>query len=371
MRVCERSHKWIVDTFHSKKRSPKAIVNLCLAAEKCGMAQAEFSPQRIGIVGAGAIGGHFAARLIEAGHDVSLLVRDDAIARFRHHGLRYSSQGQPFHTLPVKAYASAAEMGRQDLVLIAVKSQVLPGLAPLLSPLIGRDSVILPVGNGLPWWYFLPTGVRLQDLRLRSVDPAGAIERALPLGQVLGGSIMASCHSPEPGVVVHSSGGRVVIGEPTGGTSDRTLHWSKVLTAAGIETAVSPDIRQAIWLKLLGNICVNPISLLTMSSTDVLLADEGTRKVFRDAMRECIALGSHLGLALEIDVDQRMAQTRSLGAIKTSMLQDMENGRHVELDAIVGAALECANALDLSMPRLETLAALARMRARRAGLYSG
>jgi 2-dehydropantoate 2-reductase len=262
-------------------------------------------------------------------------------------------------------------MGPQDLVLIALKSHALPGLATSLAPLVGPATVVLPVGNGLPWWYFLVPGQPLEGMRLASVDPDGGIERAIPLRHVLGGSVMASCSSPAPGVVHHHSGGKIVIGEPGGGISARTHEWAQVLTAAGLPTFASGDIRRDLWIKLLGNACANPLSLITQASTDRLLDDPGVGSLFASLMAECLALGRHAGLALDIDIAQRIAQTRQLGAIKTSMLQDLEAGRRVELDAILGAPLECAAQLDFAVPLMRTVFALARLRAEQNSLHDG
>ncbi len=326
-------------------------------------------PLRIAVIGAGAIGGHFAARLAQAGHSVTVLDRGATLEAIREHGLRYTSGPQPQQCIAVRAAASPLEMEPPELVVLALKSHVLPAVVPTLSPLLKEGATVLPVGNGLPWWYFLVPGKPLSGLRLRSVDPEGAIERSIDVQQVLGGSVMASCHCPEPGVVVHSAGGRVVVGEPAGGLSERAQHWAGVLADAGLGAVASDDIRSELWLKLLGNACANPLSLLTGVTTDRMLDDDPMRQLFERMMTECISLGRRLGLTIQTDTAQRMAQTRKLGAIKTSMLQDMEAGRGVELDAILGAALESASALLQPVPHLESAFALACMRAQQAGLY--
>ena len=326
-------------------------------------------PLRIAVIGAGAIGGHFAARLAQAGHSVTVLDRGATLEAIREHGLRYTSGPQPQQCIAVRAAASPLEMEPPELVVLALKSHVLPAVVPTLSPLLKEGATVLPVGNGLPWWYFLVPGKPLSGLRLRSVDPEGAIERSIDVQQVLGGSVMASCHCSEPGVVVHSAGGRVVVGEPAGGLSERAQHWAGVLADAGLGAVASDDIRSELWLKLLGNACANPLSLLTGVTTDRMQDDDPMRQLFERMMTECISLGRRLGLTIQTDTAQRMAQTRKLGAIKTSMLQDMEAGRGVELDAILGAALESASALQQPVPYLESAFALACMRAQQAGLY--
>lgn len=327
------------------------------------------TPQRIAIVGAGAIGGHFAARLAAAGHTVSLLARGATLATLRSHGLRYTTGAEAQRSLSVRACATAEEMGPQDLVVLALKSQALPALVASLQPLLADGTPVLPVGNGLPWWYFLVPDCPLSGLQLRSVDPQGDIARAIALDQVLGGTVMASCHCPAPGVVVHSAGGRVVVGEARGGPSARVDHWVQVLADAGLGAAASSNIRADLWHKLLGNVCANPLSLLTCATTDRMLDDPGVHALFAHTMQECIALGQRLGLPITTTAAQRIAQTRQLGAIKSSMLQDLEAGRGVELDAILGATLECAQALEQPMPYLQSIHALACLRAREAGLW--
>lgn len=325
--------------------------------------QPAMPPRRIAIVGAGAIGGHFAARLALAGHRVSLLARGATLDALRRDGLRYQCPEAPEQAVPVEAHARAEDIGPQELVVIALKSQSLPALAASLAPLLDANSLILPVGNGLPWWFCLPPAQPLEGLHLASVDPDGDIARALPFAQVLGGSVMASCSCPAPGRVRHHSGNRITLGEPAGGFSERGALWAGVLDAAGLPTTVSDDIRRDLWIKLLGNACANPLSVLTQASTDRLLDDPGTRAAYAQLMGECLAIGRAAGLTIEIDIATRMAQSRALGAVKTSMLQDLEAGRPLELDAILGAPLECAARLGVDAPLMRAVLALARLRA--------
>lgn len=326
-------------------------------------------PRRIGIVGAGAIGGHVAARLAGAGHAVTLLARGATLEAVRAHGLRYATAGGPVQRFDVRAESTPLAMGEQDLVILALKSQALPTVVPTLGPLLGADTPVLTLNNGLPWWYFLVPGQPLEGQRLKRVDPQGDTERAVDVSRVLGGTIMASCHCPEPGVVVHSAGARLALGEPTGGVSERATRWAGVLADVGLGAVASAQIRGDIWLKLLGNICANPLSLLTGVTTDRMLDDPGVRALFAAMMQECIDLGRRLGLTLDTTTEQRMAQTRQLGAIRSSMLQDLEAGRSVELDAILGAPIECAQAVGQPVPRLQDVFALACLRAGGAGLY--
>jgi 2-dehydropantoate 2-reductase len=322
---------------------------------------------RVCVVGAGAIGGWLAARLALAGADVSVIARGPALEQMARRGIELRSKGR-MELASVRAAARADELGPQDLVLLTVKAPALPAIAPTLRPLLHADTVVLSAGNGLPWWFFLVPGHPCAGLRLRSVDPAGAIEAALPLQHVLGLSVFAACHCPAPGVVQHDSGARLVLGEPAGGSSKRAEAVAQLLQSAGLDPQVSSDIRRDIWTKLLGNACFNPVSLLTGAPTDQMIDDPELHALFVRMMEEVLGIGGRLGLKLELDPGQRIAQARRLGHIKTSMLQDLEAGRAVELDAILGTVLECAAAVAMPVPTLASIRALAGLRARSAGL---
>jgi 2-dehydropantoate 2-reductase len=249
-----------------------------------------------------------------------------------------------------------------------VKAPSLPALAPALRTLMHERTLLLSAGNGLPWWYFLPSGKPCEGLRLRSVDPHGELERAIPLPQVLGFSVFASCHCPQPGVVQHSAGSRLVLGEPGGGASERVDALAQRLQAAGLDAQASSDIRRDIWIKLLGNACFNTVSLLTGAATDDMIDDPRLHALFVRMMDEAIGVGGRLGLRLDVDPARRIAQARQLGHIKTSMLQDLEAGRAAELDAILGALVECAAAVAMPVPTLDDVFGLAQLRACSAGL---
>jgi 2-dehydropantoate 2-reductase len=322
---------------------------------------------RVAVVGAGAIGGWLAARLALAGNEVAVIARGATLQGLQAQGVELRSGGR-IERAPVRAAAGAADLGPQDAVLLALKAPALPALAPTLQPLLRADTLVLNAGNGLPWWYFLPPGHPCAGLRLRSVDPQGMVEAAFPLAQVLGLSVFASCHCPAPGVVQHDSGGRLVLGEPAGGASERVDQLARELHAAGLVAQPSTDIRRDIWTKLLGNACFNPVSLLTGAPTDEMIDDPDLHALFVRMMDEAIGVGGRLGLRLQVDPAQRIAQARALGHIKTSMLQDLEAGRAVELDAILGTLVECAAAVAMPVPTLASIRALARLRARHAGL---
>lgn len=325
------------------------------------------SPVRVCVVGAGSIGGYFAARLAAAGNAVSVLARGQTLAAVREHGMRLDSNGQRIAPV-VAASDKAQDLGQQDVVIIAVKAPSLPGVVAGLQPLIGPDTVIVPAINGIPWWFFLETGQALAGVRLRCVDPDGVVEAHLPMEQVVGAVVIASCSSPEPGLVRHASGDRIVFGEPWGGRSERVDRLAQLFTKAGMTGVASPFIRGDIWSKLLGNACFNPVSLLTGASTDHMIDDPRLYQTFVTMMNEILALGEGLGIALSVEPEARIAATRKLGHIKTSMLQDVEAGRPVEIDSILGVVLECAEAAGVDVPTLATVYAMACLRARTLGL---
>jgi 2-dehydropantoate 2-reductase len=324
---------------------------------------------RICIVGAGAIGGFFAAGLARAGHDVSILARGNTMDALRRHGIRFQGSTERY-SAPVRASDRAEDLGKQQIVIVGVKAPALSAAARLLPPLLEKETIVVPAQNGLPWWFFLASGGPLAGQRLRSVDADGSIEQAIPISHVVGAVVFPSCSTPEPGLVRHASGSRLVFGEPTGGASARVEQFVRLLNDAGFAAKSSDNIRREIWLKLLGNACWNPVSLLTGASTDRLIDDEALYRLFTGMMEEMIALGRMLGIETDLRPADRIAVTRKLGNVKTSMLQDVEAGRTVEIDAILGALVETAEAAGFPDRFLGTVYALARMRARVLGLYS-
>lgn len=325
---------------------------------------------KFAIVGAGAIGGWLAARLALAGEDVGVLARGATLDRIAAHGVELRSGGRTEHA-KVRAADSAQALGAHDVVLLTVKAPALPALAPALRPLLHDKTIVLTAGNGLPWWYFLPPGLPCSGLRLRSVDPQGGVESAFASAQLMGLSVFASCHCPEPGVVQHDAGKRLVLGEPAGGIGEAVQQLAARLQAAGLDAQPSADIRRDLWIKLLGNACFNPVSLITGAPTDEMIDMPALHDLFVAMMNEAIGVGGRLGLKLQVDPVQRIAQSRALGHIRTSMLQDLTAGRAVELDAILGALIECAAAVAMPVPTLSRVLALAQLRARHAGLPAG
>lgn len=323
---------------------------------------------KITIVGAGAIGGYFAARLAASGQQVSMLARGKALAAIRSHGIRLHSEGRQFAE-KVAASDQAADLGEQDVVIFTVKAPSLPAASQAIAPLLGPHTSVVPALNGLPWWYFLQAPGILQGHALESVDPGGLTAQAVAPERIVGCVVFPACASPEPGVSVHASGNRIVFGEPVAGpASQRAQDLAAAFTRAGFAAEASADVRKEIWLKLLGNLCFNPVSALVGCSTDRLIDDARLHRLFADMMSEALALGKKLGIAVDIRPVERIAITRKLGNIKTSMLQDLEAGRPLEIDGILGAVVEAAEAADFPAPLMSATYALTRMRAEVLGL---
>ncbi len=322
---------------------------------------------RIAVVGLGAVGGFLAARLMRGGHRVSALARGAALAAVREHGLRLDEGGR-VTAHPIDSADDAAALGPQDLVIVAVKSPALAAVAEGLAPLLGPDTPVLTAMNGVPWWFLqtLPAG-RI-DPRLASVDPEGRIAAALPLARVLGGVVHLTCSQPEPGLVRHGFGERLIVGEPAGGASARVAAVVQALRDGGLEVEATPDIRQAIWFKLWGNMTTNPVSALTGATADRIFDDPLVNAFCLRAMAEASAIGARIDCPIAQSGEERQAVGRKLGAFKTSMLQDVEAGRPIELDALVTAVHEVGAKLGLPTPNIDALLGLTRLMAGTRGL---
>lgn len=327
---------------------------------------------KITVVGLGAVGGLLAAKLALAGHEVGALARGRSLQAIRERGLLLRMGGREDRAT-LQATDDARALGQQDLVVIALKGQALPDAAPGLTPLIGPRTLVVPAMNGVPWW-FLQThamAARLapSDRHLASVDPRGSIAHALPLPQVLGCVVHLTCSQPEPGVVHHGFGERLIFGEPEGGGSERVARVAAAFEAAGFKAEASPDIRREIWFKLWGNMTTNPVSALTGATADRILDDPLVRSFLLRAMAEAAEIGAQVGCPIEQSGEDRLVVTRQLGAFKTSMLQDSEAGRPLEIDALVTAVHEIGVRLGLTTPNIDTVLGLARLMARTRGLY--
>jgi len=323
---------------------------------------------KVCIVGAGAIGSFIGARLAAAGDaQVSALARGPTLAALRERGWRLQLDDRQV-TGPAQASDRASELGVQDLIVIAVKGQALPALAPVLASLIGPATLILPAMNGVPWW-FCERVAGFSGQPLQSVDPGGAIAHALPFAQVLGCVVHAAVAMREPGFAQHRMGHGLIVGEPCGGQSVRAQRVVDLLAHAGFEVTHSPDVRRDIWYKLWGNLTMNPISALTGATGDRILGDPLVRGFCSATMREAAAIGARIGCPIEQEPEDRHAITAKLGAFKTSMLQDAEAGRAIELDAIVSVVREIGHRLGLATPNIDALLGLTRLQARMRGLY--
>ncbi len=323
---------------------------------------------KICIAGAGAIGGWLGVRLALARHAVSVFARGATLAALRTQGLRLQAGGQT-HAVTVQASDSAQELGVQDLVIIAVKAPSLLGVARKITPLIGPDTQVLSAMNGVPWWFFQGFGCTYNGTVLQAVDAGGEIARLIPAHQVLGGVVHASCTSPEPGLVAHGFGQGLIVGEPAGGESARVQALAQVLQEAGFDASVSPQIQRDVWFKLWGNLTMNPVGALTGANIAQTLADPLVRAFCSAVMLEAREIGARLGIPIDQNPDDRHAVTLKLGAFKTSMLQDVQNSKPLELDALVGAVRELGQITGVSTPQTDALLGLTRLMAQVRGLY--
>lgn len=314
---------------------------------------------RIAVVGAGAIGGWVAAKLALAGEPVGMLARGDTLEALRSGGLRLT-EGETPRTAEVRASDDPAELGPQDVLVIAVKAPALAEAAEAARPMIRATTLIVPMLNGVPWWF---TGEPLA-----SVDPGGRIAAALPQAQVVGSVVHAACSRPAPNEVVVKHADRLILGEPGGGTGERIDELAALFERAGIRVERHDNVRRAIWYKLWGNATINPLSALTRSTADRLLADPALRSWMLEAMAELAAVGAAIGCPISESGEDRMAVTARLGAFKTSMLQDVEACRPIELEALLGAPREIAARAGVPTPQLDRLYAMTRLMAESLGL---
>jgi 2-dehydropantoate 2-reductase len=315
---------------------------------------------RIAIAGAGAIGGFIGARLAQAGSDVVLFARGPHLRAMQEKGLRVVSSDGDFEVKP-HVTGDLNDIGRVDVIILGVKAHGLTTLAPQLSPFIGPDTTVVSTQNGIPWWYFQNYPGHLDGLRLEHVDPGGAIANAIPADRVVGSLAYFSTDIAEPGVIHHIEGNRLSLGEPSGARTDRVKAVAQALIAAGLRAPVTTRFRHEVWVKLLGNVAFNPISALTRATLEDMVRHPELSKVIREVMAEVEAVAAKLDIELPISIDQRMAGAEKVGAHKTSMLQDYEAGRPMELDAIVGAVVELGDRLNVPMPMTRTVYACAKL----------
>jgi 2-dehydropantoate 2-reductase len=323
---------------------------------------------KVCIIGAGAIGGFIGAQLAAAGRaEVSAIARGDTLAALRREGWRLNTASGRVHA-PVLASEHAAELGEQDLVIVAVKGPALTQVAAGIGPLLGPRTMVMPAMNGVPWWFCqgvpgFPGGA------LHSVDPGGRVGAAIGFEKVLGCVVHASVSTVEPGLVQHRMGRGLIVGEAGGGTSARTQQVAELLAHAGFEASMSADVRYDIWYKLWGNMTMNPVTAITGATADRVLDDPLVRAFCSSAMAEAAAVGARIGCDIRQAAEDRHHITARLGAFKTSMLQDVEAGRAIELDAIVGAVQEIGQRVGVATPHVDALFGLTRLFGRTHGVY--
>ena len=323
---------------------------------------------RVCIYGAGAIGGYLGAELARAGIDVTLIARGPHLAAMRKDGLRLLIGGEERVSHP-RCTEDPAEAGRQDYVVVTLKAHSAPAVVGAMQPLLGPDTAVVTAVNGIPWWYFHGLDGPWRDHRLESVDPGGVQWDGIGPERAIGCVVYPACEMPAPGVIQHVEGNRFSLGEPGGERSERAVRLSKALIAAGLKAPLRPRIRDEIWIKLWGNLCFNPISALTHAMLDEVATDPGTRAVAHAMMAEAQAVGEALGVTFNIDVEKRFDGAAAVGPHKTSMLQDLERGRPLEIDALLTVVQELARLVEIGSPTIDTVLALIQQRARVAGVY--
>jgi len=320
------------------------------------------------IYGAGAIGGWMGVKLAQAGHDIGVVARGATLAALREHGLRLIEGGET-QTVRVRVAEDPTELGVQDLVVVAVKGPAMASVAAHIAPLLGPQTLVLTAMNGVPWWFCDGLGGDFAGKRLKSVDPDGAIAAAIPGAQTVGCVVHASCLVESPGVIRHHQGNGLIVGEAAGRPSERVKALTEALVAAGFNASMSDQIQRDVWYKLWGNMTMNPISAMTGATTDRILSDELVRNFVTSIMLEAKEIGARFGNPIDQAPQDRHAVTLKLGAMKTSMLQDVEARKPVELDALVSAVRELGQLTGVQTPYTDALLGLARLHASTLGLY--
>lgn len=315
---------------------------------------------RICVFGAGAIGGLLAARLAIAGEDVTVIGRGAHLGAIKAKGLTLHWQGR-VETAQVKAVEDATAAGEQDLVVLAVKAHSLEQAAPGLEALLGRQTMVMTLQNGIPWWYFQNHGGALDGTRLKSLDAGGVLTNAFHADRIVGCAVFVAAEVPEPGVVRHIGGNRFPMGEIDGTVSDRVRAVEAAFAKAELQASVLSDIRAEIWWKALGNLAVNPISALTNATMIEILRFPATRALVLEMMQEAREIAAKLGISFQQTLEQRLESAESVGAHKTSMLQDLESGRPLEIEALMGAVLEIAKLTDTPAPTIEAVYGLMKL----------
>jgi 2-dehydropantoate 2-reductase len=306
------------------------------------------------IAGAGAIGAYLGAHMARAGYDVTLFARGPHLKAMQTNGVRVKSADGDFEARP-RIVDSLEEAGPSDVVFLGVKAHSLMQLAPQLKPVLRPDTTVVSTQNGIPWWYFQGISGEWDGLRLERIDPNGIISSAIPARSVVGSIVYFSTEISEPGVIQHTEGNRITLGEPNGARSDRSRGIADALIGSGLRCPLTTHIREEIWVKILGNASFNPVSALTRATLVQMARDPGVSEVIRGIMQEVEAVALKLGMKLPISIDQRIAGAEKVGEHKTSMLQDLEAGRPMELEALVGSVVELGEKVGVPMTYTKTV----------------
>src|SRR5437016_12820616 len=312
------------------------------------------------IVGAGAVGAYMGALMARAGHDVTLHARGPHLRAMQQNGVRVISADDDFRAHP-KVTGNLADAGQADVVFLCVKAHGLPALAPQLAQVLGPDTTVVSTQNGIPWWYFQTDGGLLAGAHLEKVDPGGVVSAAIESRRVVGSLIYFSTEIVEPGVVRHNEGNRISLGEPDGSRSERCRQIAQALIGSGLRCPVTSHLRNEIWVKILGNVAFNPVSALTGAALAQMVRAPQASELILNTMPETEALSAKKRIALTVRTEQRIAGAEKVGEHKTSMLQDLEAGRPLELEAIVGAVVELGERIGVPMPHTRSVYACAKL----------
>jgi 2-dehydropantoate 2-reductase len=323
---------------------------------------------RICIFGAGAIGGWLGVQLALAGETVTLIARGPHLAAMQKHGLKVLIDGEERVARP-RCIEDTSEAGPQDFVIVTLKAPSVPRVVAKIAPMLDDTTTVVTAVNGIPWWYFFKLPGEFENHTLESVDPGGRIWAGIGPQRALGCVVYPATEIVEPGVIRHIEGDRFILGEPDGRQSSRAVALCDALQNAGFTSRVRNNIRDDIWVKLWGNLCFNPISALTLATLDKVAGEQATGAVCRNMMLEAKAIGEKLGARFRVDVDRRLAGGAAVGKHKTSMLQDLEQGRPMEIDALVTVVQELGRLVEIPTPTIDVVLALIQQRASMAGTY--
>jgi 2-dehydropantoate 2-reductase len=323
---------------------------------------------RICIFGAGAIGGWLGVQLALAGETVTLIARGPHLAAMQKHGLKVLIDGEERVARP-RCIEDTSEAGPQDFVIVTLKAPSVPRVVAKIAPMLDDTTTVVTAVNGIPWWYFFKLPGEFENHKLESVDPGGRIWAGIGPHRALGCVVYPATEIVEPGVIRHIEGDRFILGEPDGRQSSRAVALCDALQNAGFTSRVRNNIRDDIWVKLWGNLCFNPISALTLATLDKVAGEQATGAVCRNMMLEAKAIGEKLGARFRVDVDRRLAGGAAVGKHKTSMLQDLEQGRPMEIDALVTVVQELGRLVEIPTPTIDVVLALIQQRASMAGTY--